>query len=83
MQYDYRDYYSDDTSKAKSDNFKNLPDIKNFKSGGQLLTGCYYQIILNYITAKHEVKTWYTKEKLNKFIKDINSGNIFEEAFGQ
>ena len=83
MQNDYRDYYSDDTLKVKSDNFKNLPDIKNFKSGGQFLAGSHDQIMLHYMTAKHEIKNWYTKPKLDKFIKDLNSGKSFEEAFGQ
>jgi len=35
------------------------------------------------MTARHEVKNWYTKEKLDKFIKDINSGKSCEDAFGQ
>ena len=83
MQNDYRDYYSDDTLKVKSNNFKNLPDIKNFKSGGQFLAGSHEQIMLNYMTAKHEIKNWYTKERLDKFIKDINSGKTFTAAFGQ
>jgi hypothetical protein len=83
MQNDYRDYYSDDTLKAKSDNFKNLPDIKNFKSDGQFYAGSRQQIMFNYMTAKREIKNWYTKEKLDKFLKDINSGMTFEEAFGQ
>ena len=83
MQNDYRDYYSDDTLKAKSDNFKKLPDIKNFKLGGQFLAGSHDQIMLHYMTAKHEIKNWYTKPKLDKFIKDLNSGKSFEEAFGQ
>lgn len=39
--------------------------------------------MLNYMAAKYEVKNWYTKDKLNKLIKDINSGKTFEEAFGQ
>jgi hypothetical protein len=83
MQNDYRDYYSDDTLKVKSGNFKNLPDIKSFKSDGQFYAGSHQQIMLNYMTAKHEIKNWYTKEKLDKFIKDINSGKTFEEAFAQ
>ena len=83
MQSDYRDYYSEDTLKVKSDNFKNLPDIKNFKSDEQFYAGSQQQIMLNYMAAKHEVKNWYTKDKLNKLIKDINSGKTFEEAFGQ
>jgi hypothetical protein len=83
MQNDYRDYYSDDTLKAKSDNFKNLPDIKSFKLDGEFYAGSHQQIMLNYMTAKHEIKNWYTKQKLDKFIKDINSGKTFEDAFGQ
>jgi len=83
MQNDYRDYYSDDTLKVKSDKFKNLPDIKSFKSDGQFYAGSRQQIMLNYMTAKHEIKNWYTKEKLDKFLKDINSGKTFEQAFGQ
>lgn len=83
MQNDYRDYYSDDTLKAKSDNFKNLPDIKSIKSDGQFYAGSREEIMLNYMTAKNEIKNWYTKEKLAKFLKDINSGKTFEEAFGK
>ena len=83
MQNDYRDYYSEGTLKVKWDNFKNLPDIKQLKSAGQFLAGSHEQIMLNYMTAKHEIKNWYTKEKLDKFIKDINSGKSFKEAYGQ
>lgn len=39
MQNDDRDYYSEDTLKVKSDNFKYLPDIKHFTSGAQFLGG--------------------------------------------
>ena len=83
MQNDYRDYYSDDTLKARSGNFKNLPNIKNFKSAGAFLAGSHEQIMLNYMTAKHEIKNWYTKEKLDSFIEDINAGKTFKEAYGQ
>lgn len=83
MQNDYRDYYSDNTLKVKSDNFKNLPNIKSIKSDGQFYAGSLEQMVLNYMTAKHEIKNWYAKDKLDKFIKDINSGKTFEEAFGK
>ena len=83
MQNDYRNYYSEDTLKFKSNNYKNLPDIKKLKSGKQFNEeGSPEQVMLNFMTAKHEVKNWYTKEKLDKFIKDINSGKTFDEAFG-
>lgn len=84
MQNDCRNYYSEDTLKVKSNNYKNLPDVKKHKSGKQFNEeGSHEQIMLNYMTAKHEVKNWYTKEKLDKLIKEINSGKTFEEAFGQ
>jgi hypothetical protein len=83
MQSDYRDYYFDDTLKSKSDNFKNLPNIKNFKSAGEFLAGSHEQVMLNYMTAKHEIKNWYTKARLDKFIEDINSGKTFKEAYRQ
>ena len=82
MQNDYRNYYSEDTLKQRTDNFKNLPDVKKLKTGRQFDEGGIDQIMLNYMAAKHEVKNWYTKAKLDKLIKDINSGKTFEEAFG-
>jgi len=83
MQNDYRNYYSDDTLKVKSGNFKDLPDIKSFISDRQFYAGSLQQVMLNYMTANHEIKNWGTKDKLEKFLKDINSGKTFEEAFEQ
>ena len=81
MQNDYRDYYSEDTLKAKSDNYRNLPDIKQFNKGGNFYEGTREQVMLNYMTAKHVVKKWYTRQKLDKLITDLNAGKSFEEAF--
>ena len=84
MQNDNKNYYSEDTLKLKSDNYKNLPDVKKLRSGKQFNEeGSPEQIMLNYMTAKHAVKNWYTKEKLDQLIKDINSGKTFDEAFGK
>jgi hypothetical protein len=83
MQNDYRDYYSEDTLKLKTGNFKNLPDVKQLKNGRQFHEGSNEQIKLNYMAAKHEVKNWYSKEKLEQLITDLNSGKSFEEAFGK
>ncbi len=82
MQNDYRDYYSEDTLKAKTDNFKNMPDIKTYKTDAQFYKGSPEQVMLNYMAAKHVVKYWYTKQKLEKLINDLNSGKSFDEAFG-
>lgn len=83
MQNDYRDYYSEDTLKAKLNNFKNMPDIKSCKTDVQFYNGSREQVMLNYMTAKHVVKNWYTKPKLEKLINDLNSGKSFDKAFGQ
>ena len=83
MQNDYRDYYSEDTLKAKSNNFKNMPDIRSCKTDVQFYNGSREQVMLNYMTAKHVVKNWYTKLKLEKQINDLNSGKSFDKAFGQ
>jgi hypothetical protein len=84
MQHDNRNYYSENTLQQKSNNYKNLPDVKKLISGKQFNEeGSHEQIMLNYMTAKHVVKNWYSKAKLDKLINDINSGKSFEEAFGQ
>lgn len=83
MQNDYRNYYSEDTLGVKLKNLKNLPNIKNIKTDGQFYESTLEQVMLNYMMAKHEIRNWYTKEKLNRLIKDLNSGKSFKEAFGQ
>ena len=82
MQNDYRNYYSEDTLKVTSNNYQNLPDVKKLITGHQFFeTNTTEQLMLNFMTAKHVVKGWYTKEKLNKFIEDINKGKDFDQAF--
>jgi len=36
---------------------------------------------MNYMTAKYQVSKWYNKENLESFIKRINKGKSFKEAF--
>lgn len=81
MQNDYRNYYSEDTLRVKSKDFKDMPHVKLYKTGAQFYAGNREQIMLNYMAAKHEVKNWYTKEKLDKLVKELNSGISFEEAY--
>ncbi len=82
MQNDNRSYYSEETLKLKSNNYKNLPDVQKLKSGKQFNEeGSLEQIMLNFMTAKHEVKKWYTKERLDKLINGLNSGKSFEDAY--
>ena len=71
----------EDTLKVKSDNYRNLPDVKQFNKGGNFYEGTREQGILNYMTAKHVVKKWYTRQKLDKLITDLNAGKSFKEAF--
>lgn len=83
MQNDYRNYYSEDTLKAVSDNFNVLPDLKTLETGTQFNSGSREKIMLNYMTAAHEIRRWYTKEKMDKFIIAINGGKSFEESYNQ
>ena len=81
MQNDYRNYYSEDTLKVRSDNYRNLPDVKKFTTGGGFNEGTNEQIMLKYMTAKHTIKNWYSREKLDKLIADLNEGKSFAKAF--
>ena|SRR6218665_2257758 len=80
MQCDLRDYYSEDTLKVRSNNYTSMPDIKSY-SDAQFYEGSTEQVMLNYMVAKHEIKKWYSKEKLDTFVKDMNEGKSFEQAF--
>ena len=57
--------------------------LKSFKKDDEFYAGTHEQVMLNYMTAKHEFKNWYTKDKLDKLIKDLNAGKSFEEAYVQ
>jgi hypothetical protein len=81
MQHDYRNYYSEDTLKLRSDNYRNMPDITKFNQGGAFYEGSPAQVKLNYLTAKHVVKNWYTKAKLDQLIRNLNEGKSFEEGY--
>ncbi|HEX8516834.1 MAG TPA: hypothetical protein VF868_11585 [Bacteroidia bacterium] len=83
MQNDFRDYYSEDTLKALSANFTKLPGIRELETPDDFYAGTPKKIMLNYMTARHEVLNWYTKPKLDKFIELINSGEDFEAAYLQ
>lgn len=81
MQVDHRDYYSIDTLRVKSNNFKELPDVKKMNSYAQFGNGTRKEVMLNYSTAKYEVSKWYTPEKLKNFVDKINSGSSFDDSY--
>lgn len=81
MQNDYRIYYSLDTLKVRTNNFKTMPDITNFKTGAQFYSGSINQIMLRYMTAKYVIGMWYTPEKLQKLIRDLQAGKSFDESY--
>jgi hypothetical protein len=81
MQCDDRDDYSEDTLRAKSDDFKDLPDVKLLKSAGEFFAGTTKEVMMHFMTAKHVVKQWYTPEKLKALIERLNAGSSFEEAY--
>lgn len=81
MQSDYRNYYSEDTLKALSNNYTQLPSLKTLETPTQFHTGNRSIIMLHYMTASHYVRQWYTREKLEKLIRDLKEGKDFETAF--
>jgi hypothetical protein len=81
MQNDYRNYYSEDTLRARTDNFLNLPDVRIDTTDAQFYSGSQDQVMLRYMAAKHVVRDWYTPEKLRRLIADLNSGKGFREAY--
>lgn len=82
MQVDDRAYYSIDTLAAKTDGFQNLPDVKAMKTYAQFGHGTREEVMLHYMTAKYEVRNWYTPNKLKQFILDLDRGLSFEAAYG-
>lgn len=83
MQVDYRDYYSVDTLKRKTNNLQSLPNVKQLVSPMQFGNGTHEEVMLNYMTSKYVVEEWYSEEVLKKFIKEINEGTSFDKAFGK
>ncbi|MFT3702773.1 MAG: hypothetical protein QM802_10400 [Agriterribacter sp.] len=81
MQADDRAYYSEDTLKAKTNDFKKMPDITKYATGKSFQSGSPEEIMLHYLLAKHVVHLWYTPEKLETFIHDLQSGKSFESSF--
>ena len=81
MQNDYRHYYSTDTLIARTDHFKNMPDITQFKTSAQFYNGTIDQIMLRYMVAKYVVGRWYSREKLDQLIRDLSTGKSFDESF--
>lgn len=83
MQNDYRNYYSEDTLRAKTENFKTLPNIKTLTTDNEFYAGTHEEVMLRYMAAKHEIKNWYTKQKLQQFIIAIRDGQSFDAAYNK
>jgi hypothetical protein len=81
MQNDYRSYYSEDTLKVRTNNFKSLPDITKFKTGAEFYSGSMDQIMLRYMIAKYVIRLWYTPEKLQQLIGDLQAGKSFDQSY--
>lgn len=81
MQVDHRPYYSVDTLRVLSNNFQSLPDVKVHNSYQTFGSGTREEVMMNYRTAKYEVKQWYTSDKLKSFVAQLNEGKSFEEAY--
>lgn len=81
MQVDHRPYYSLDSLKELSNNFKNLPNVKSLEGYSSFGSGSREEVMMNYLAAKFELHNWYTAEKLERFIFQINHGASFEESY--
>lgn len=81
MQVDHRAYYSIDTLKALSNNFQQLPDVKQMSDYASFGGGSREEVMMNYRTAKYEVAKWYSPEKLESFIVKLNDGKSFEVSY--
>ena len=80
MQVDHRNYYSIDTLAKKSDDFKVLPNVEK-TDAKQFWSGSRSEVMMNYMTAKYRISKWYSKEKVDEFVKQINEGKSFQEAY--
>jgi hypothetical protein len=83
MQVDNRDYYSENTLMAAINKGIKMPDITKMKTISEFNSGNDDEIWVHYAAAKHLVAQWYSKEKLSKFVKNMNDGAGFTEAYRQ
>jgi hypothetical protein len=81
MQLDERSTYSEDSMQMKTANLKHEINVRLMEKQDQFFAGTNEQIQLNYMAAKHEIKNWLTKEKLQNFILQMQAGKKFEEAY--
>ena len=81
MQNDNRRYYSEDTLKARSDNYRKMPGIEKINTPALFYGGTAEQVMLNFMAAKHEVRQWYTPQKLATLIQDMHTNRSFEAAY--
>ncbi len=80
MQIDHRNYYSIDTLAVKSSGFRNLPEVEKMNAN-QFWGATRSEVMMNYMTAKYRISQWHSKQKLDEFVKQINEGKSFEEAY--
>ena len=81
MQVDHRSYYSIDTLRELTNNFQTLPDVTIHNDYQTFGSGSREVVMMNYRAAKYEVQQWYTPEKLEAFISQLNAGKSFNEAY--
>lgn len=81
MQVDLRSYYSEESLRIKTHDFRDLPDVKVMNDLRRFQTGTREDIMIHYMTARYEVGKWYTQEKLLDLIEKIKQGTTFNESF--
>jgi len=81
MQVDNRDYYGEDSLMAAINNGMKMADVTKMKTLSEFNQGNDDEVWLHYAAAKHVVGQWYSKQKLSKFIQNMNDGDGFDEAY--
>ena len=85
LQNDYRERYSEESWKERTDNGKNAIAPKDMDESAEFYAGTVEDRQLRYINAKHYVSEWLEKHQhqaLFELIDSLNSGTAFDEAYG-
>ena len=83
MQVDNRSLYSTESLRVHSNNYADVPEVRQLNSFNEFASGTPDQVQLNFMTARYEVGLWYTKERLDQLIVAIKQGDSFCDTFNK
>ena len=79
LQVDHRAQYGEAHLRELSNDLTQLPDMRSLQTAADFFNGDY---VLHYAAARHVVNQWYSPERLQQFITDVNDGMPFDDAYG-